>query len=71
MPQYLKPRVFAGTGTMFFAAVNLFKIPPYFLLGQFSRQNLSRLPQLDQRIAGVILIFALIRGGGAWRANLG
>jgi uncharacterized membrane protein YfcA len=41
MPQYLKPRVFAGTATMFFAAVNLFKIPPYFLLGQFSRDNLA------------------------------
>jgi uncharacterized membrane protein YfcA len=41
MPQYLKPRVFAGAATMFFAAVNLLKIPPYFLLGQFSRENLS------------------------------
>jgi uncharacterized protein len=41
MPQYLKPRVFAGTATMFVASVNLLKIPPYFLLGQFSRENLS------------------------------
>ena len=32
MPQYLKPRVFAGTATMFFAASNLLKIPPYFCL---------------------------------------
>jgi uncharacterized membrane protein YfcA len=40
MPQYLKPRIFAGTATIFFAAVNLLKIPPYFLLGQFSRDNL-------------------------------
>jgi uncharacterized membrane protein YfcA len=40
MPQYLKPPVFAGTATMFFAAVNLLKVPPYFLLGQFSRDNL-------------------------------
>jgi len=40
MPQYLKPQVFAGTATMFFAAVNLLKIPPYFLLGQFGRDNL-------------------------------
>jgi uncharacterized membrane protein YfcA len=40
MPQYLKPRVFAGTATMFFAAVNLLKIPPYFMLGQFNRGNL-------------------------------
>ena len=41
MPQHLKPRVFAGTATMFFAAVNLIKVPPYFLLGQFSRNNLT------------------------------
>ncbi len=41
MPQNLKPRVFAGTATMFFAAVNLIKLPPYLLLGQFSRENLT------------------------------
>jgi hypothetical protein len=35
MPQYLKPQVVAGATTMFFAAVDLLKIPPYFLLGQF------------------------------------
>jgi uncharacterized membrane protein YfcA len=40
MPQQLEPRVFAGTATMFFAAVNLIKAPAYFLLGQFSRENL-------------------------------
>ena len=41
MPQNLKPRVFAGTATMFFAAVNLIKLPPYLMLGQLSRQNLT------------------------------
>ena len=41
MPQRLSPRVFAGTLTMFFATVNLLKVPPYFLLGQFSRANLT------------------------------
>ncbi len=41
MPQKLSPRVFAGTLTMFFAAVNLLKVPPYFLLGQFSADNLA------------------------------
>ena len=41
MSQHLKPRVFAGTATMFFAAVNLIKVPPYFLLGQFSRDNMA------------------------------
>jgi hypothetical protein len=40
MPQYLKPRIFAGTATMFFAALNLLKLPPYLLLGQFNRDNL-------------------------------
>ena len=40
MPQKLTPRVFAGTSAMFFAAVNILKVPPYFLLGQFSRDNL-------------------------------
>lgn len=40
MPQNLKPRVFAGTGTMFFAAVNLLKVPPYFMLGEFDHENL-------------------------------
>lgn len=59
MPQYLKPRVFAGTGTMFFAAVNLFKIPPYFLLGQFSRQNLAA-------SAGLIPVAVLSTFAGVW-----
>ena len=39
LPQRLSPRVFAGTATMFFAAVNLLKVPPYFLLGQFGADN--------------------------------
>jgi uncharacterized membrane protein YfcA len=41
MPQDLKPRVFAGTATMFFAAANLLKVPPYFMLGQFSGDNVK------------------------------
>ena len=40
MPQNLPPLVFAGTGTMLFAAVNILKVPPYLALGQFSRENL-------------------------------
>jgi uncharacterized protein len=40
MPQYLEPRVFAGTATIFFAAVNLLKLPGYFFLGQLSPDNL-------------------------------
>jgi len=41
MPQRLAPSVFAGTGTIFFAAANLLKVPPYLALGQFSRENLA------------------------------
>ena len=41
MPQRLAPRLFAGTGTMLFAAINAMKAPGYFALGQFSRENLS------------------------------
>lgn len=40
LPQRLEPREFAGTAAMFFAAVNLLKVPPYLALGQFSRENL-------------------------------
>ena len=33
--------------------------------------NLSKLHQVDQRIRRCDSVFALIRGGEAWRANLG
>jgi uncharacterized membrane protein YfcA len=59
MPQYLKPPVFAGTATMFFAAVNLLKVPPYFLLGQFSRDNLLV-------SAGLIPVAILSIFAGVW-----
>ena len=59
MPQYLKPPVFAGTATMFFAAVNLLKVPPYFLLGQFNRDNLVV-------SAGLIPVAILSTFGGVW-----
>lgn len=39
MPQYLEPRIFSGAATILFAAVNFLKLPPYILLGQFSRDN--------------------------------
>jgi uncharacterized protein len=59
MPQYLKPRVFAGTATIFFAVVNLLKVPPYFLLGQFSRENLSV-------SAGLMPVAVLSTFAGVW-----
>ena len=59
LPQNLKPRIFAGTATMFFAAVNLLKLPPYFLLGQFSRENLAV-------SAGLVPVAILSTFGGVW-----
>ena len=59
MPRYLKPPVFAGTATMFFAAVNLLKVPPYFLLGQFNRDNLFV-------SAGLIPVAILSTFAGVW-----
>ena len=59
MPQNLTPRVFAGTATMFFAAVNLLKIPGYALLGQLSRDNLIV-------SAGLIPIAILSTFAGVW-----
>ena len=41
MPQRMPPTTFAGTTTLFFAIVNLIKVLPYFLLGQFAPQNLA------------------------------
>ena len=41
MPQKLPPAVFVGTGAIFFAAINIVKVVPYFALGQFSAQNLT------------------------------
>ncbi len=40
VPQKLSPPKLAGTAALFFAAVNLLKVPPYFLLGQFGADNL-------------------------------
>ena len=40
MPQRLPAPVFAGTSVLFFALVNLMKLPPYLELGLFTRANL-------------------------------
>lgn len=40
IPQRLPRDLFVGTGVMFFAAVNLIKVPPYLALGQFTPANL-------------------------------
>jgi uncharacterized protein len=41
MPQRLPAETFIGTGAVFFALVNWLKVPPYFLLGQFTTENLA------------------------------
>jgi uncharacterized membrane protein YfcA len=41
LPQHLPKMVFVGTTTIFFAAVNVMKIFPYCMLGQFSAKNFS------------------------------
>ena len=61
MPQRMPPMIFAGTTTLFFAIVNLAKVLPYFLLGQFAPQNLaisaSLLPvAISATFAGVWLV---------------
>lgn len=40
LPLGLRKAVFAGTSTILFAYVNAVKLVPYYLLGQFSAQNL-------------------------------
>ena len=41
LPQRLPRDVFVGTGSVFFALINWFKVPPYVVLGQFTQQNLA------------------------------
>ena len=41
VPQKMPTAVYAGTSALFFALVNLMKVPPYLKLGQFSRDNLT------------------------------
>lgn len=40
VPLRLQPVLFAGTGAIFFATVNVLKLVPYFMLGQFDSTNL-------------------------------
>lgn len=42
LPQRMPPAEYAGTTTIFFAIMNLVKLLPYFLLGQFDTQNLAQ-----------------------------
>ena len=41
LPQRLENQRYAATFVMFFALINVIKVGPYFLLGQFSLENLA------------------------------
>lgn len=61
LPLRLAPPLLAGTAIIFFAVTNVLKLPPYFLLGQFSAENLATsavlLPlALVATTAGVFLV---------------
>jgi uncharacterized protein len=40
LPQHLPRDIFVGTGVIFFASVNLIKVPPYLALGQLTPESL-------------------------------
>ena len=40
LPKQLTPPVLVGTTAIFFAVINLFKVPAYLALGQFTSENL-------------------------------
>jgi len=46
LPQKLSPVVFAGTTTLFFAAINVSKIIPYMALGELNAASFSLVPWL-------------------------
>ena len=59
LPQRLSPERLAGTTAWFFAMVNLFKVIPYFFLGQFSHDNLV----ISAALAPVAVVTTL---AGVW-----
>jgi len=62
LPKGLTPVMYAGTAGLFFAAVNLVKLPPYWALGQFSSENLLYSAVLVPFApVGVLLGRALVR----------
>ena len=62
MPQRLAHTMFAGTTAIFFAAVNLLKVPAYVALGQFTGANLlAAVALLPFAIFGSLLGVWLVR----------
>jgi uncharacterized protein len=59
LPQRLDRRTLAATAAMFFAAVNAIKVVPFFMLGQFSADNLAT--------SAVLFPFAILTNlAGIW-----
>jgi uncharacterized protein len=62
LPQQLPKLVFAGTTTIVFAAMNLVKLLPYWMLGQFSTSNIkTSLLLMPIAIAGTIAGVRLVK----------
>lgn len=60
LPQRLPNTIYVGTSVMFFTAVNLIKLPPYLMLGQFDATNLKTaaaltIPGMLAMVAGIWL----------------
>jgi uncharacterized membrane protein YfcA len=56
LPQRLPPNIYSGTTVVFFAAINLSKLIPYYFLGQLSVSNLETAAWLTP----VAIIFMLL-----------
>ncbi|HEY0941885.1 MAG TPA: sulfite exporter TauE/SafE family protein [Steroidobacter sp.] len=62
LPKQLPPAVLVGTTAIFFAAINLLKVPAYMALGQFTRENLlTAAALLPVAIASTLLGVWLVR----------
>ena len=62
LPQQLPKLVFAGTTTIVFAVLNIVKLLPYWMLGQFSTSNIeASLWLMPIAIAGAIAGVRLVR----------
>ena len=59
LPQRLHNAIYAGTSIMLFAAVNLLKVPPYVMLGQFT-------PETLKTIAVLVPLAPLAMVAGIW-----
>ncbi len=61
LPQKLPPNIYSGTTVVFFAAINLSKLIPYYFLGQLSLSNLETaawlaVPSIAFMLLGVFLV---------------